>query len=179
LQRLRNVFRRQRKLRGGQDPRELQRLSVEARLRRKQEQASGVADSVSHQPDVGRALDAGRRRRDSSVRDIRSHQRPQLPKPNPTRRTTQDVLAEIDAKYPAEKPRVNRGLQVAKVKLPAPQDPNRYGDFPAEPGELASDYWLRRALHMQLEWSRKQQANGTVEVTWPRLVVPDHWPEFF
>jgi hypothetical protein len=176
LQRKRKRQRKRALMDGGQDPRELQRLSVEARRRRKQQQASGVASSVPHQPDVERALDAASRRRDSSLSDIGSHGRPQLPKTNPTRRTTEDVLAEIDAAYPAKKP--PPGPKPVQEFAPSATADVFHND-PRQPGEMASDYFLRHALHQQAEWRRKQQADGVEEVTWPRLVHPDHHPEFY
>jgi hypothetical protein len=56
------------------------------------------------------------------------------------------------------------------AEKPAPSG-DIYHDFPREAGELTSDYHLRRILHQQAEWRRKQQEAGIEEESWPRL-----WP---
>jgi hypothetical protein len=164
------LFRRQRKLRGGQDPRELQRLGVEARRRRKAEQGSGVVQSTQPRPEEGRASRAGRPMRDSSISRQGPHGGPQLPKTKPSvepprRRTTEDVLAEINAAYAAD----------SKAAEPPPKPSgDLYTGFPRQAGETTSDYQLRHILHQQAEWREIQRKNGTLELeaeTWPRLIA--------
>ena len=47
-----------------------------------------------------------------------------------------------------------------------------FENFPREPNEPTSDYWLRRILHQQAEWRRKQSENGTYEEEpFPRLIA--------
>jgi hypothetical protein len=146
---------------GGQDPRELQRRSVEARRRRKQEQASGDADSASFSP--GRPRASQRRLPETGLQHTRSIEgvAPQLPETKPSvepprRRTTEDVLAEINAAYAANPP----------AKKPAP---------PPDDGLTAADRSVLEALKQQAEWRRIQEENGTEEIEFPRLIHPDQY----
>jgi hypothetical protein len=66
------LFRRQRKLRGDQDPRELQRRGVEARRRRKQEAAKAAGQDAPPRPQSERA----KRERPSDVTPSRMRHRP-------------------------------------------------------------------------------------------------------
>jgi hypothetical protein len=150
-----NQLRRQHKpqrkqtLRGGVDPREAQRRSVEARRRNKR--AQEVAPSDSHGLD-GRKFSARRPRIwDSKHLEIEPQTRQVLPENKAP--TTVDLLREIDVASPR----------------PAKPEPSGdiFHDFPREANEPTNDYYLRHALHQQEKWRKIQERNGTGPVVYP------------
>ena len=150
-----NKLRRQRKptlLRGGVDPREAQRRSVEARKRNAQ--ARGGASSAAHVPGEREFSPRGRPDVTPSHLLTGPHTRPGLPENKAP--TTDDLLREIDAASPrpAKPPvRQRRGAERASGDI--------FHDFPREPNEPTNDYYLRHALHQQEKWRKIQERNGT------------------
>jgi hypothetical protein len=166
---------RKRTLRGGHDPVEMQRRSVEARRRRKllQEIVPAVSLSAGH----GGELSRGRPDWDSQ---------PLLtgPHTNPVRTAT------IPTETPADRRRAGYEAHLAAKPKREPVSPEEaryasYGtldllaarlDCPAE-GESQGDWSIRRQLVMDVIWERKLRHNGTLEIpTMPRYFPnPEQW----
>jgi hypothetical protein len=165
---------RKRTLRGGVDPREAQRRSVEARRARRAQE--GVLDA-SHGPGQGGEFPQGRRDYLLASTDLEPHTNPQASKTTPANETPADrsrarYEAHLNAK-PARPPvsveeahyAPYASLGSLAIRLESPAD-----------GETAADWSIRRQLVMDEIWRRTQWHNGTVEEeTFPRLIWPDQF----
>jgi hypothetical protein len=177
LHRFRLRWPRRRKLmRGGQDPRELQRLSVESRLRRArraQESAPAVSSSAG---EVGE-FPQGRPERDSSPLHSGPHTPPVHPETNVAKtsaeRTRERQAAHLAAK-PARSPVTPEEAHYAPYASLGSLE-SRLG-CPAE-DESHADWSIRRQLVMDTIWERKLRHNGTLEIpTMPRFFPnPEQW----